>query len=33
MISISRALLRPSKIVLIDEATANLDKDVEELIT
>ena len=33
LISIARALLRRSKIVLIDEATANIDDESEKLIT
>ena len=33
MISIGRALIRKAKIILIDEATANIDEKVEEIIT
>ena len=33
LISICRALIKRSEIILIDEATSNIDEETEELIT
>ena len=33
MISIARALVRQSNIILIDEATSNIDQETEQIIT
>lgn len=33
MVSISRALLRKTSIVLVDEATSNIDQKTEQMIT
>lgn len=32
LISISRAIIKPTKIILIDEATANIDVKTESII-